>query len=159
MFDSATTNASIWSLWLSWQMLIVEPMSYMGPLKKLKAKFTVKNYFWTREGPRYEEKEVYWNHQKHLFEVIHNTFWIAYFPPAGPTRHCLLRVYVVISIFQYETNTFCNLRQIHFTIWNKRILQFETNTYFPPAFPSIHCLFRVYVVIFPFSEIKVQESR
>ena len=27
---------------------------------------------------------------------------------------------------QFETNTFCNLRKIHFTIWNKFILQFET---------------------------------
>ena len=41
-------NQCIYLVSLSWQMLIVEPMSYMGPLKKLKVKYTVKNHFWTR---------------------------------------------------------------------------------------------------------------
>ena len=32
-------------------------------------------------------------------------------------------------ILQFETNTFCNLREIHFSIWDKYILQFRTNTF------------------------------
>ena len=32
-------------------------------------------------------------------------------------------------ISQFETNTFCNLIQIHFAIWDKYIVQFETNTF------------------------------
>ena len=30
-----------------------------------------------------------------------------------------------------SSNTFCNLRQMHFAIWDKCILQFETNMYSP----------------------------
>ena len=32
-------------------------------------------------------------------------------------------------ILQIKTNTFCNLRQIHFSIGDKYILQFETNIF------------------------------
>ena len=33
-------------------------------------------------------------------------------------------------ILQFETNTLCNLRQIHFTVWDNYIWQFETNTFY-----------------------------
>ena len=33
-------------------------------------------------------------------------------------------------ILQFDTNTFCNLRQVNFAIWYKYILKFETNIFF-----------------------------
>ena len=32
-------------------------------------------------------------------------------------------------LMQFETNTFCNLTQVNFAIWDKYILQFETNIF------------------------------
>ena len=51
------------------------------------------------------------------------TMWIAYFPPAGPTTHCLLRVYVVffpgseIKVNKNQ-NSFSIIWYLNFGIYN-----------------------------------------
>ena len=49
-----------------------------------------------------------------------------------PLQYCHGTVSVLSHykyILQFETNSFCNLRQIYFAIEDKLILQFETNTF------------------------------
>ena len=47
----------------------------------------------------------------------------------SPLWHKYILHFDTNTVFQFETNTVCNLRQIQFPIWDKFYLKFETNTW------------------------------